>query len=179
MIGWRRPLPTSGRRDLREPNNVGGTCVSPIANPVCRSDTLSAWLLAVVRVPDRLPKLAIKLGAVQHDLLRMHRLDGADRHGEITGVLDVDHQLRPAIRRNLPNRAELLASIGNKSLKSNFDFLLHDVFSSMLLPDELRCTFLLKGGDSFLVVRCAPRCALRLSFTFQDCEQAHRLFVDP
>jgi hypothetical protein len=75
------------------------------------------------------PQFAIELGAVQDHFLRMDRIDGAERHGEVARILDVDHQLGPAAWRNLAHGAELLATIGNKSLEPNFDFFLHDVFS--------------------------------------------------
>ena len=81
-----------------------------------------------MRMPDRMAKLAIELGAVQDYLLGMHRFDGAERHREVAGILDVDDQLGPAARGDLPNGAELLASVGNKSLEPNFNFFLHDVF---------------------------------------------------
>src|SRR5579862_7474833 len=77
-------------------------------------------------MPDRMAKLAIQLGAVEDDLLRMHRLDRADRNRELARIFDVDDQLGPAAGSNLANGAELLAAIGNKSLESNFDFFLHD-----------------------------------------------------
>src|SRR5258708_1631990 len=51
-------------------------------------------------------------------------------------------------------------------------------FSSMLLPDELRHALSLEGRDAFLVVGRATCRALCLSFAFQNCKQAHRLFVD-
>ena len=78
-------------------------------------------------VADRVAKPAIEFGAVQDDLLRMHRIHGAQRDCEITGILDVDYQLGPAARRNLANGAELLASVRSKSLESYFNFFLHDV----------------------------------------------------
>src|ERR1700722_13765716 len=56
------------------------------------------------------------------------------------------------------------------------------IFSCMsvacLFSLELWRTLLLKGCDAFLVVGCATRRALRLRLAFQDCEKAHRLFVD-
>src|SRR5580704_1895803 len=44
---------------------------------------------------------------------------------------------------------------------------------------KLRRALLLERRDAFLVVRRFAGRALRLRFAFQDCEQAHRLFVDP
>ena len=76
-------------------------------------------------MPDRMSKLAIELGAVQHNLLRMHRFNCAQGDSEVAGILDVDHQLGPPARRNLANGAELLTTVGNKSLESNFNFFLH------------------------------------------------------
>ena len=47
----------------------------------------------VVRVTNGLAKAVIQLIAVYDDLLRMDGLDGPERNGEVTGVLDVDDQL--------------------------------------------------------------------------------------
>src|ERR1700730_8604275 len=98
--------------------------------------TSEAGFLTIVGVPDRVAKLAIELRAVEHDLLRMHRFDGAHGHREVTGILDIDYQLGPAIRRHLADGAELLASIGSKRLKSYFDFFLHVNISAGNRPDD-------------------------------------------
>jgi hypothetical protein len=71
---------------------------------------------------------AVELGAVQDDLLGMHRIDCAHRHSEVTRILDVDYKLRPTARRNVANGPELLAPVRGKNLESHFDFFLHDVF---------------------------------------------------
>jgi hypothetical protein len=56
----------------------------------------------------------------------MGSLDGFERHDEVPRMLDVDHQLRPAVRGDLPHRAEHLATIRNKPLISYCDRVSHD-----------------------------------------------------
>jgi hypothetical protein len=36
--------------------------------------------------------------AVDDDLLRMHGLDGVERHSEVARVLDIGHELGPSVR---------------------------------------------------------------------------------
>ena len=67
----------------------------------------------------------VEFVAIDDDLLRMHGFDGAERDGEVTGILDIDNNLGPSIRRDDAHSAELLASVGSKRLESNFDFFLH------------------------------------------------------
>jgi hypothetical protein len=59
-----------------------------------------AGLFTIVCVADRVTKAAVELGAVQDDLLRMHRIDGAQWDREVTGILDVDYKLGPAAWRS-------------------------------------------------------------------------------
>src|SRR5947209_5616257 len=84
-----------------------------------------AGLFGIVRVADRVAKPLVELRAVQHHLLRMHRLNRGHRDREVTGILDIDNNLGPSIRRDDAHSAELLASVGSKRLESNFDFFLH------------------------------------------------------
>jgi hypothetical protein len=56
----------------------------------------------------------------------MNGFDGVERHHEITRVLDVDHQLRPPVRRHLPDGAEFLAAVRYKGLIPDFYALSHD-----------------------------------------------------
>jgi hypothetical protein len=88
-----------------------------------------ARLFRIVRVADSMTEPAIQLRAVQDDFFEMHRFDSFDRDGELSGILDVDYQLRPTAGRNLAHRAEFLATVRDKCLKSNFDFFLHDAIS--------------------------------------------------
>src|SRR6266446_6483780 len=62
----------------------------------------------------------------------MHRLHGVERDGEVAGVLNVDHQLRPTARRDLANGAELFATIRYERLESYFNLLLHDVLLAVI-----------------------------------------------
>ena len=89
---------------------------------------LEAGFFAVVGVADRVPQLAVELGAVQDDLLGMHRIDGAERDREVASILDVDDQLGASAGRDLAHGAELLAAVGNKCLESNLNFFLHELF---------------------------------------------------
>src|ERR1700687_1658398 len=91
-----------------------------------RSPDSSAGLLIVMCMADCFSKPAIQFAAVEDHLLRMHRLNRVDRHGEVAGILDVDPQL---LRRNLPHRAKLLATISSERLKPYFNFFLHSYLS--------------------------------------------------
>ena len=51
----------------------------------------------------------------------------AERHLEITGILDIDDQLGASAGRDLADGAELLAAVGNKCLKANLNFFLHEL----------------------------------------------------
>src|SRR5437762_4590742 len=79
--------------------------------------------LRVVCVADRSPETAVQLAAVEDDLLGMHRLDSIQRDTELACILHVHHQ---TIRRYVPDRAELIVSIGNEGLVPDFDRLSHD-----------------------------------------------------
>jgi hypothetical protein len=90
-------------------------------------------------VVDRAPKPAIELGAIQNHLLGVNRLDRIFRHDKVPGVFDIDDELR----RNLANRADLLATIRDKSvitdLNSSMDpFLLLAVYRWQLPDGERR-----------------------------------------
>jgi len=41
----------------------------------------------------------------------MYSLDRGERHNEVPGILHIDHKFGPAVRRNLPNCAEFLATV--------------------------------------------------------------------
>jgi hypothetical protein len=107
----------------------------PPAGPVRFTDQVMlqirscAGLFRVVRVADSVTEPAIQLRAVQDDFFEMHRFDSFDRDRELSGVLDVEYQFRPTAGRNLTHRAEFLATVRDKCLKSNFDFFLHDAIS--------------------------------------------------
>jgi len=120
-------LHTVARRDLPAPDNLGGTRISPVPGPRFRRRTLSAGLLAVVRVSDRIAELPIGLAQL-NTTSRVHSFDRADWHREVTGILDIDHELWPPTRRNLANRAELLATIRNNAWKPTL------IFSCMRVP---------------------------------------------
>jgi hypothetical protein len=68
------------------------------------SGGLDFRVLGVVGVPNRLAQAVIELVAVDDDLLRMNGSDGGKRDREIAGILDVDDQLRPAVRPDLSVR---------------------------------------------------------------------------
>jgi hypothetical protein len=65
-------------------------------------------------VTNGLAEAVIQLIAVYDDLLRMDGLDGAERNGEVTGVLDVDDQLGPAVRRDPTHSTEGLETKTSK-----------------------------------------------------------------
>jgi len=56
----------------------------------------------------------------------MDSLDCIKRHDKVPRILDVDHQLRPAVRCDLTHRAEHLATVSNKHLISYCDCVSHD-----------------------------------------------------
>src|SRR5262249_5844511 len=86
-----------------------------------------ARFLRVVSVADGLTQTWLQLHAVHDDLLRMHGLDRIQRHDEVPCILDVDHQLRSAVRCDLTHRAAHLVTVGHKYLISYRDFFSHDV----------------------------------------------------
>ena len=75
-----------------------------------------------MRMADRLSQTPIEFAAVEDHFLRMHRLNRVERHRKVAGILDVDHKF---LRRNLPHRAKLLATIRSERLKPYFNFFLH------------------------------------------------------
>src|SRR6266403_941678 len=75
-------------------------------------------VLGVVRVPDGFPKPVIEFIAIDNDLLRMHGFDSAERDGEVTGILDVDDQLRPAVWRDLADSTKGFVCIRDEDLKT-------------------------------------------------------------
>jgi hypothetical protein len=121
---------------------------------VAQRRLLEAGFFAVVGVADRVPQLAVELGAVQYDLLGMHRIDGAERDGEVARILDVDDQLGASAGRDLTNGAELLAAVGNICLESNLNFFLHELFlhgpSGAMLQVLQQVSAETCGGSSYL-----------------------------
>src|SRR5882724_10406529 len=71
----------------------------------------SVGLFGIVCVTDRLSKAPLQLAAVQDNLLRMYRLDCREWDNEFPRILHVDHKFGPAVRRNRPNRSELLTAV--------------------------------------------------------------------
>ena len=94
--------------------DAGGLPVLWLEN--VKPDDSATWLASLVNAPNadarerfnRVTKPAIELGAVQDDLLRMPRFDGAQWDREATGVLDVDYKnsptalAKPGERRRAP-----------------------------------------------------------------------------
>jgi hypothetical protein len=78
-----------------------------------------------VRMADGSPEANVKLAAGYDHLLRMHGLNGGERHEKIACVLDIDHQLGPPVRRDLPDGAECMLAIGDENLKPFLDLLAH------------------------------------------------------
>src|SRR5215813_7108917 len=56
----------------------------------------------------------------------MDGLDRIERHDEVPRILDVDHQLRVAVRCDLTHCAEHLATVSSKHLISYRDRVMHD-----------------------------------------------------
>ena len=53
-----------------------------------------AGFFRLVRVTNRQSKLTVQFMAIQDDLLRVYCLNGSERHDEVAGILDVNHQFR-------------------------------------------------------------------------------------
>ena len=70
---------------------------------------------------DGASEASVQFAAGHDHLLRMDGLDRVERHEKIACVLDVDDQLGPPVRRNLPDGAERVLAIGDKNLKSFLD----------------------------------------------------------
>jgi hypothetical protein len=60
----------------------------------------------------------VKPAAVQDHLVGMDGLDRAKRQDEVAGILDVDHRLAPAMRRELADGADCLVAVVNEHLES-------------------------------------------------------------
>src|SRR5271156_5793154 len=89
------------------------------ASPVRRLRRSSnIGILSVVRMADRQPEPMVELATVQDHLVGMHGLDRAKRHDEVARILDVNHQLAPAMRRELADGADCLVAIMNEHLES-------------------------------------------------------------
>src|SRR5215510_2871100 len=80
-----------------------------------------------MRVADGLAQAWLQLPAVHDDLLRMDGLDRIERHDEVPRILDVDHQLRSAMRCDLTHRAEHLTTVDRKYLISYRNLFAHDI----------------------------------------------------
>src|SRR5437773_688532 len=124
FVVWIRIL--GGLRLSPESRETTGSRVlrgAPRTVAAARRAGLQPGRLRVVCVADRSPKTAVQLSAVEDDLLGMHRLDSIQRDTELACILHVHHQ---TIRRYVPDRAELIVSIGNEGLVPDFDRLSHD-----------------------------------------------------
>jgi hypothetical protein len=89
----------------------------------------AAGVFRIVRVADGAPETKVQLGAIQDHLLRMDSLDRVQGYEEVAGVLDINHQLRPSMRLDLPDSAEGVLSVGDEDLKSLFDPFAHFLVS--------------------------------------------------
>src|SRR5262245_23483742 len=81
---------------------------------------LEAGLLGLVRVADRLADPTAQLAALEDHLLRVHVLDGVQRHPELARVLDPDVD---PVGRHCADRAELPATIRDEGLVADLDAL--------------------------------------------------------
>jgi hypothetical protein len=70
-------------------------------------------------------KTHIELAAIERDLLGVYIDNGARRHPEIPGILDIDDNLGSSSRRNFANGAERLVSIIDEHIEAFADLLVH------------------------------------------------------
>jgi len=90
---------TAGLDGAAEPRcspNVGSATALSLDQAACTAS--GNRVLGVVRMADGLPQPAVELVAPD-DLLRVDGDDGAERNGEIAGILDADDELRQPARR--------------------------------------------------------------------------------
>src|SRR5262249_10958070 len=104
-----------------------------------------ARVFGVVRVSDRLAQTRIEALGIDNHLLGVHGFDGIERDREVAGVLHVDDELAPAVRSDLPHRAERFARPGGEHLEAFLD----------LLVDHA-CTPLLSGASGRPVTPALP-----------------------
>jgi hypothetical protein len=64
---------------------------------------------------------------VHNGLLGMYCLDRLERHHEVSCILNIDHDLWPAIRFDLTDSAEHLGAVGNKHLIAYLDLFARNV----------------------------------------------------
>jgi len=96
-------------------------------------------ILSVVRMADRLPEPMVKLAAGQDHLVGMDGLDRAKRHDEVASILDVDHQLAPAMRRELADGADRLVAVVNEYLESLPNIFLEHLRLATMAPCMSQC----------------------------------------
>src|SRR3979411_795623 len=58
-----------------------------------------ARIFSLMRVSNGAPKPLFQLAAIKHHFFCFDGNDRGKRHREVAGVFDIDHQLRPAMRR--------------------------------------------------------------------------------
>ena len=94
--------------------------------------------LGVVGMADCGAQALVELGDVQENLLRVDGGNRSQRHRVFAGILDIDHQFRPAVGRHLADGPKGLARLGCKHLKSFLDrYLGHaglHIFGTVLSP---------------------------------------------
>src|SRR5262249_44515780 len=85
-----------------------------------------------------LARCRIELLRIKDHLLRMHRRDSLDRHGAITGVLEIDDEFDWAVTCDPPDSADGFLTVGQKYLKAFLDGL----FDLFVRHVHLCCGFL-------------------------------------
>ena len=88
-------------------------------------------------VANRVLQSFVDSGAVQNDLLEMNVLNRAQRHGKIAGIFDINHDLRPTMRRNLPHRTNGFFAIVQKHVETLL-YLFHRRLLGLSAPGCIR-----------------------------------------
>jgi hypothetical protein len=103
-------------------------------------------VLGIVRVTNGFPKPVVEFVAIDNDFLRMDGFDGAERDGEITGILDVDDQLGLAVWRDLADSTEGFVCIRDEDFKALLNlFVGHCCLRCATKTAAFLCEALLEG----------------------------------
>jgi len=88
----------------------------------CRSD---ARILTLMGVTDSPAQFVLQLAAVQDHLVVVYGSDGGQGYREVTGTLDIDHDLHAAGRMNFAYGAECFVPVMNEDIETLTDGVAH------------------------------------------------------
>ena len=89
-----------------------------------------------MRVTDGGAEPKVQFAAVEDDLPALDLFHRGQRHGEVAGVLDINDELRPSLRRHLADGAESLVAIMDEDVAYKARIFTYDIMTMFGFPGD-------------------------------------------